>query len=104
MHTPILTPTASHPPRTLSQTPKRPVAHSFSSVSSMGSNSSLSLLPDGEVEEVTEEGVRHAELKLEARCVLASRIFAHATLSAQPKVYSEAQINCASSCRIEALT
>lgn len=104
MNTPILTSTASHPSRSLSQTPKRPVARSYSSVSSMGSNSSLSLLPDGDVEEVTEEGVRHAELKLEARCVPASRIFVHATVSGHAKVYSQTQIDYVSPCHTEALT
>ncbi|KAG9127979.1 hypothetical protein FRC07_006573 [Ceratobasidium sp. 392] len=68
MSTPILTPAASHPSRALSaQTPQRPRPLSYSSVSSLGSNASLMMLPEGDVEEVTEEGVRHADLKLEAR-------------------------------------
>ncbi|KAG8748870.1 hypothetical protein FRC12_013749 [Ceratobasidium sp. 428] len=66
MSTPILTPTASHPSLP-TQTPQRPRPLSYSSVSSLSSNGSLMMLPEGDVEEVTEEGVRHAELKLEAR-------------------------------------
>ncbi|CUA72445.1 choline kinase [Rhizoctonia solani] len=69
MESPILTPIAPHPTHGL---PIQNKAHSrpisiYSSVSSIGSNSSLLLLPEGDVEEVTEEGVHHAELKLEAR-------------------------------------
>ncbi|QRW00394.1 choline kinase, cytoplasm [Ceratobasidium sp. AG-Ba] len=69
MPTPILTPTASHPSKSLSaQTPQRPRPLSYSSVSSLASNAtSIMMLPDGDVEEVTEEGVHHADLKLEAR-------------------------------------
>ncbi|CAE6420162.1 unnamed protein product [Rhizoctonia solani] len=69
MESPILTPTLSHPTHGL---PIQNKAHSrpislYSSVSSIGSSSSLLLLPEGDVEEVTEEGVHHADLKLEAR-------------------------------------
>ncbi|KAG9074245.1 hypothetical protein FRC06_010815 [Ceratobasidium sp. 370] len=68
MSTPILTPTAPHPSGALpAQPPQRPGPLSCSSVSSLGSNASLIMLPEGDVEEVTEEGVRHADLKLEAR-------------------------------------
>ncbi|KAF8758972.1 Choline/ethanolamine kinase [Rhizoctonia solani] len=66
----MLTPTASHPTSGLPTENKshhRPPISSYSSVSSIGSNSSLLLLPEGDVEEVTEEGLRHADLKLEAR-------------------------------------
>lgn len=101
MQTPILTSTASHPTQSLSvQTPKLPRPLSYSSVSSLGSNASLSLLPEGDVEEVTEEGLRHAELKLEARCVLAFSMSIHAVASGQAKVNWEAQISCTSFCRM----
>ncbi|CAE6468661.1 unnamed protein product [Rhizoctonia solani] len=70
MQASMLTPTASHPTSGLPTENKshhRPPISSYSSVSSIGSNSSLLLLPEGDVEEVTEEGLRHADLKLEAR-------------------------------------
>ncbi|KAG8688100.1 hypothetical protein FRC11_006063, partial [Ceratobasidium sp. 423] len=69
MQTPILTPTASHPTSGLPVQGKqhsRPISL-YSSVGSIDSSSSLMLLPEGDVEEVTEEGVRHADIKLEAR-------------------------------------
>ncbi|CAE6416993.1 unnamed protein product [Rhizoctonia solani] len=69
MPTPVLMSTASHTASGLPVQGKprpRPIS-SYSSVSSLGSSSSLLLLPEGDVEEVTEEGVRHADLKLEAR-------------------------------------
>ncbi|KAG8746728.1 hypothetical protein FRC10_004032 [Ceratobasidium sp. 414] len=80
MSMPILTPTASHPSRALpAQTPQLPRPLSCSSVSSLASNASLLMLPEGDVEEVTEEGVRHADLKLEARKYKTSP-FRHALL------------------------
>lgn len=68
MQTPIITPAPSHPTsRTLSAQPRLPRPLSYSSVSSVESNSSLQFLPEGDVEEVTVEGLHHADLKLEAR-------------------------------------
>ncbi|KAJ1310183.1 hypothetical protein OPQ81_006927 [Rhizoctonia solani] len=69
MQTSLLAPKASHPTAGLpTQGKPHPRPQSFySSVSSIGSSSSLLLLPEGDVEEVTEEGLHHADLKLEAR-------------------------------------
>lgn len=75
MQTSKLTLTASHSSQPVSGQTPRPL---HSSASQPDSNTSSSLLPNVDATGITEEDLRHAEVKLEAKCVLDFGISMHA--------------------------